>query len=65
MSSYTPTPYSNSHHIEGYGLHGPVVDGLLIARDIVADVVARESDPLRIEVKIMREIDRAIERTSQ
>lgn len=65
MTPYTPFPYPNSHHIEGYGLHGPVVDGLLIARDIFKDRIDREEDPFRLEVKVLRDIELAIQRATQ
>lgn len=37
MTSYTPVPYPLDFQIPGYGLYGPTVDGLLIARAIIGD----------------------------
>lgn len=58
MNNYTPLPFPNSYHIEDYGLHGPEIDGLLMARSIVA---RRQISDFGEESAILKEIDRQIE----
>ncbi len=57
MSHYTPLPLPNSHHVEDYGHFGPVVDGLVLAREAVIDQGLDVED----EMNILKSIDRRIQ----
>lgn len=57
MSPYTPLPLPNSHHVDDYGHFGPVVDGLVLSREVVLDQGLDMED----EVNILRSIDQRIQ----
>lgn len=53
-----PIHLFNSHQIEGYGLHHPLVDGLLIARHLAK---MRIDDHTAEGNRFMRDLDQRIE----